>query len=177
MGYSVEFTKKIGSCILAIALASSIAFPTTALAYEAEGIAGSTATMAGASASTDADQPVDADRADQLDDATRSDAVVQTDDSAQLNDAALGDTAGSSDASGSNGSSGSEDADGPATGMITVLHTNDIHGYYTPVKAARARATISSKAARNRRPGAAAARRRRRPRQGAQAAEHARAHR
>ena len=173
MGYSVEFAKKIGSCILTIALASSIAFPTTALAYEAEGIAGSTATMAGASASTDAD------RADRLGNAAQSGPAAQTGGSAQSNDvaqfgdvvpsdgvsvaegaSALVDAAGSSDASGPNDSvesvdtSGSEPATAAAlttasgqeatsdapepvgaadetpTGKVTVLHTNDIHGYY-----------------------------------------------
>ena len=174
MGYSVEFAKKIGSCILTIALASSIAFPTTALAYEAEGIAGSTATMAGASASTDAD------RADRLGNAAQSGPAAQTGGSAQSNDvaqfgdvvpsdgvsvaegaSALVDAAGSSDASGPNDSvesvdtSGSEPATAAAlttasgqeatsdapeaagaadetpTGKVTVLHTNDMHGYYT----------------------------------------------
>ena len=168
MGYSVEFAKKIGRCILAIAFASSIAFPITALAYEAEGAADGAAATAEAPTAADAGQPAVADRADQSGDAAQSDAVIQTDDSAQSDDAAQlsgivqsngatisdgasasdgapvangdaapGDAAGSSDASGSNGSSGSNDAsgsndeDGLATGMITVLHTNDIHGYYT----------------------------------------------
>ena len=168
MGYSVEFAKKIGRCILAIAFASSIAFPTAALAYEAEGAADGTAVTTEASTAVDAGQPAAADRANQSGDAAQSDAVAQTDDSAQSDDAAQlsgiaqsngatisdgasasdgapvandaavpGDAAGSSDTSGSNGSSGSNDAsgsngeDGLATGKITVLHTNDIHGYYT----------------------------------------------
>ena len=168
MGFSVEFAKRIGRCILAIAFASSIAFPITALAYEAEGAADGAAVTTEAPTAADAGQPAAADRADRSGDAAQSDAVVQTDDSAQSDDvaqlsgiaqskgatisdgasasdgapvangdAAPGDAAGSSDASGSNGSSGSNDAsgsngeDGPATGKITVLHTNDIHGYYT----------------------------------------------